>query len=122
MSWRTYNWGEPPIHIDEYLTDVDLGKIYPDVDRNYDAILFAGLKERILSSKKDKVLIILHTSTSHGPKYTDKYPKEFEVYTPVDNLVNAYDNTIRYTDYMPTTTPSAIPTTCSMDSSTPCAD
>ena len=100
VSWRTYNWGEPPIHIDEYLTDVDLGKIYPDVDRNYDAILFAGLKERILSSKKDKVLIILHTSTSHGPKYTDKYPKEFEVYTPVDNLVNAYDNTIRYTDYL----------------------
>jgi glucan phosphoethanolaminetransferase (alkaline phosphatase superfamily) len=21
VSWRTYNWGEPPIHIDEYLTD-----------------------------------------------------------------------------------------------------
>jgi lipid A ethanolaminephosphotransferase len=100
VSWRTYNWGEPPIHIDEYLTDVDLGKMYPDVDRNYDVILFAGLKERILSSKKDKVLIILHTSTSHGPKYTDKYPKTFEVYTPVDNLVNAYDNTIRYTDYL----------------------
>ena len=100
VSWRTYNWGEPPIHIDEYLTDVDLGKMYPDVDRDYDAVLFAGLRERILSSKKDKVLIILHTSTSHGPKYTDKYPKTFEVYQPVDNLVNAYDNTIRYTDFL----------------------
>ena len=64
VSWRTYNWGEPPIHIDEYLTDVDLGKMYPDVNRDYDGILFAGLRERILSSKKDKVLIILHTSTS----------------------------------------------------------
>ena len=75
VSWRTYNWGEPPIHIDEYLTDVDLGKMYPDVNRDYDGILFAGLRERILSSKKDKVLIILHTSTSHGPKYADKCPE-----------------------------------------------
>ena len=100
VSWRTYNWGEPPIHIDEYLTDVDLGKMYPDVNRDYDGILFAGLRERILSSKKDKVLIILHTSTSHGPKYADKCPKEFHVYQPVDNLVNAYDNTIRYTDFL----------------------
>ena len=100
VSWRTYNWGEPPIHIDEYLTDVDLGKMYPDVNRDYDGILFAGLRERILSSKKDKVLIILHTSTSHGPKYADKCPEEFYVYQPVDNLVNAYDNTIRYTDFL----------------------
>jgi lipid A ethanolaminephosphotransferase len=64
-----------------------------------------------MSSKKDKVLIILHTSTSHGPRYVDKYPKEFEVYKPVANsieegekhlnlLINAYDNTIRYTDYL----------------------
>ena len=106
-----YNWGEPPIHIDEYLTDQELSKLYPDVDRRYDGLLFTGLRERIMSSKKDKVLIILHTSTSHGPRYVDKYPKEFEVYKPVANsieegekhinlLVNAYDNTIRYTDYL----------------------
>jgi len=56
-------------------------------------------------------LIIIHTSTSHGPKYADKYPKDFEVYKPVAKnveegeknvglLVNAYDNTIRYTDFL----------------------
>ena len=111
VSWRTFNWGEPPIHIEEYLTDKDLAVMYPDVDRNYDGILFAGLRERILSSKKAKLLIVLHTSTSHGPKYADKYPKAFEVYKPVAKnveegernvalLVNAYDNTIRYTDYL----------------------
>ena len=111
VSWRTSNWGEPPIHIDEYLTDTDLAPQYPDTDKDYDGILFAGLRERIASSKKPKVLVILHTSTSHGPKYADKYPKEFEVYKPVANsveegekhigmLVNAYDNTIRYTDFL----------------------
>jgi lipid A ethanolaminephosphotransferase len=111
VSWRTSNWGEPPIHIDEYLTDTDLADLYPDENKQYDGILFAGLRERIESSKKDKVLIILHTSTSHGPKYADKYPKAFEVYKPVaknieegekniDLLVNAYDNTICYTDFL----------------------
>ena len=111
VSWRTYNWGEPPIHIDEYLNEKDLAKKYPNVNKAYDGLLFAGLRERIESSKKNKVLIVLHTSTSHGPKYTNKYPKEFEVFKPVANnveegeknvsmLVNAYDNTIRYTDFL----------------------
>ena len=111
VSWRTSNWGEPPIHIDEYLTDGQLGDMYPDEDKAYDGILIKGLRERIESSKKNKVLIILHTSTSHGPKYVDKYPKEFEVFKPVaenveegqknvDRLINAYDNTILYTDFL----------------------
>ena len=111
VVWRTSNWGEPPIHIDEYITNDDLGEIYPDVNMHYDGILLRGLRERIASSRKSKVLIVLHTSTSHGPNYADKYPKEFEVYQPVaknveegekhaELLVNAYDNTIRYTDYL----------------------
>ena len=111
VSWRTSNWGEPPIHIEEYLSDSDLACQYPDVDDDYDGILFAGLHQRIESSPKNKVLIILHTSTSHGPQYASKYPKEFEVYKPVAKnveegeknvgmLINAYDNTIRYTDFL----------------------
>ena len=111
VSWRTYNWGEPPVHIDEYLMQPKLAEMYPDVDARYDAILFAGLRERIEKSPKNKVLIVLHTQISHGPQYASKYPKEFEVYKPVAKnveegeknvgmLVNAYDNTIRYTDYL----------------------
>ena len=125
VTWRTSNWGEPPIHIEEYLTNEQLGELYPDENIYHDAILLKGLRERITSSQKNKVLVILHTSTSHGPKYADKYPKAFEVYKPVarnveegekniDWLVNAYDNTIRYTDYLldSLTIPSATPTTC----------
>ncbi len=111
VSWRSTNWGEPPIHIDEYLSDTELRAQYPDEDDGHDKILLAGLRQRIEGSKKDKVLIVLHTSTSHGPKYADKYPGEFEVFKPVANnieegekdlglLINAYDNTIRYTDYL----------------------
>ena len=111
VSWRTSNWGEPPIHVPEYLTNEELGEQYPGENVYYDAILQKGLRQRIESSQKDKVLIVLHTSTSHGPMYANKYPKEFEVYRPVaqnveegeknvGRLVNAYDNTIRYTDYL----------------------
>lgn len=111
VSWRTSNWGEPPIHIDEYLSDDDLSKLYPNESNDYDGILFAGLRQRIASSTKDKVLVILHASTSHGPNYASKYPKAFEVFKPVARnveegeknvatLVNAYDNTIRYTDFL----------------------
>lgn len=111
VSWRTSNWGEPPIHIDEYISDDELAEQYPDARKGYDEMLYQGLRERIESSKKNKVLIVLHTSTSHGPNYTKKYPKEFEVYKPVaknveegqrdvGKLINAYDNTILYTDFL----------------------
>ena len=92
VSWRTSNWGEPPIHIEEYLTDSELSLRYPDEDHHYDGILFHGLRERIVSSDKHKVLIVLHTSTSHGPQYADKYPKEFEVYKPVAKNVEEVDD------------------------------
>jgi lipid A ethanolaminephosphotransferase len=111
VSWRTSNWGEPPIHIDEYLTNEQLGQQYPGKYIYHDAILLEGLRQRIESSAKPKVLIVLHTSTSHGPKYVDKYPSRFEAFRPVaqnveegekhpERLVNAYDNTILYTDYL----------------------
>ena len=111
VLWRTSNWGEPPVHIDDYITHEQLGLQYPGKDITHDEILLNGFRERIESSTKNKVLAVLHTSTSHGPKYADKYPKEFEVYKPVaknieegeknvDMLVNAYDNTIRYTDFL----------------------
>ena len=111
VVWRTTNWGEPPIHIDEYENEAKLAARYPDVNRKYDAILYAGLRERIEQSTKNKVLIVLHTSTSHGPAYATKYPKEFEVFKPVaynveegekdaSKLINAYDNSILYTDYL----------------------
>ena len=111
VTWRTSNWGEPPIHIDEYLTIKELTEKYPEADKTHDELLFTGLRQRIEQSPKNKVLIVLHTSTSHGPKYADKYPKKFEVFKPVANnveeaeknlpmLINAYDNTIVYTDYL----------------------
>lgn len=111
VVWRTTNWGEPPVHIKTYQNRAALIPGYKGENGNYDEILLSGLKEQISESEHNKVLIILHTSTSHGPTYSKKYPPRFEIFTPVCNsveladcsqeeLINAYDNTIVYTDYL----------------------
>lgn len=111
VVWRTSNWGEPPVHIKNYQNRAALMPNCKGADCNYDEILLTGLKEQILASTKNKILIILHTSTSHGPTYSKKYPPQFETFKPVCNsvelgkcsqreLINAYDNTIVYTDYI----------------------
>lgn len=111
VIWRTSNWGEPPIHIKNYQDRKFLKQTCKGEQCEYDEVLLTGLKEQILSSSKNKILIVLHTSTSHGPTYSKKYPSQFEIYKPVCNsvelgkcsqteLINAYDNTIVYTDYL----------------------
>lgn len=111
VIWRTTNWGEPPVHIKNYQNKEFLMQNCKGEGCNYDEVLLTGLKEQIAASKKDKILIILHTSTSHGPTYSKKYPTQFETFKPVCNsvelgncshteLINAYDNTIVYTDYI----------------------
>lgn len=111
VIWRTTNWGEPPVHIDTYLKEADLLPICEGEGCKYDEILLSGLDDQIRNSKKNKILIVLHTSTSHGPTYNKKYPPQFEIFKPVCNsvelahcsneeLINAYDNTIVYTDYI----------------------
>ena len=111
VIWRTTNWGEPPVHIKNYQNREFLMSNCKGEGCNYDEVLLTGLKEQILASQKNKILIILHTSTSHGPTYSKKYPPQFEIFTPVCNsvelgncsqteLINAYDNTIIYTDYL----------------------
>ena len=110
VIWRTSNWGEPPVHIKNYQKRENIIPKCKGDDCNYDEALLNGLKEEILASKKNKILIVLHTSTSHGPTYSKKYPPKFEIFKPVCNsvelgkcsqteLINAYDNTIVYTDY-----------------------
>ncbi|SMP33443.1 phosphoethanolamine--lipid A transferase EptA [Chryseobacterium profundimaris] len=111
VVWRTNNWGEPPVHIEDYHTKEKLATGCNGENCDYDEVLVSGLKERIVSSSHYKILIVLHTSTSHGPTYSTKYPKQFEVFSPACNsvelsrcsqqeLINAYDNTIVYTDYL----------------------
>ena len=75
-----------------------------------DDILLDGLYERIAHIQKDTV-IVLHMMGSHGPTYYKRYPKDFDIFKPScdsadlkdctqTEIVNTYDNTILYTDYV----------------------
>lgn len=79
-----------------------------------DDILLDGLYERIANIKKDTV-IVLHMMGSHGPTYYRRYPKEFDTFKPScdsadlkdctqEQIINTYDNTILYTDYVVSST------------------
>ncbi len=81
-----------------------------DGDYCHDEVLLEGLEERLRNVKKD-TFIVLHLIGSHGPAYYRRYPAEFEVFKPVcgtqdiqncskEALINTYDNTIVYTDYV----------------------
>ncbi len=77
---------------------------------NHDEILLDGLKQRIGALQRDTV-IVLHMMGSHGPAYWKRVPEKFEVFKPIcassqfsrcenEAIVNAYDNTIVYTDFV----------------------
>ena len=79
-------------------------------DENHDEILIDGLEQRIGALERDTV-IVMHMMGSHGPAYWKRVPTSFEVFKPVcqasqfsrcENaaIVNAYDNTIVYTDFV----------------------
>lgn len=68
-----------------------------------------GLQEYI-DRQKDDVFIVLHQMGNHGPAYYKRYPQEFEKFRPAcrtneleacsrEEIVNAYDNAILYTDH-----------------------
>lgn len=110
VIWRTNNWGEPPIQVTDYQKRDVLEKNCEGEGCAFDEILLTGLRERIASSDKQKIFVVLHTKGSHGPSYYSRYPARFEQFTPVcryeelskcshEELINAYDNTLLYTDY-----------------------
>ncbi len=77
--------------------------------RCFDEALFHGL-DAYIRNLKDDAVIVLHTQGSHGPAYYRRYPEAFKKFLPecrssnVQNckdkeVINAYDNTILYTDY-----------------------
>lgn len=75
----------------------------------FDPILLYKLDDYLAQLKGDG-MIVLHQKGSHGPTYFKRYPEAFSKFTPVcatselqncsqEQVVNAYDNTILYTDH-----------------------
>ena len=71
--------------------------------------MLVGLDNYIHKQKNRDILIVLHQMGNHGPAYYKRYPKAFEKFTPVcktnqleacskEEINNAYDNALLYTD------------------------
>ena len=82
---------------------------YCNDDGCVDEVMLLNLQEYIDRLNNDAV-IVLHQQGSHGPAYFKRHPKNFAQFRPECNkadvqnctheeIVNAYDNTILYTDY-----------------------
>jgi lipid A ethanolaminephosphotransferase len=72
--------------------------------------MIVGLDKYVAEHKDKNILIVLHHMGNHGPAYYKRYTKEFEKFTPVcktnqvekctvEEISNAYDNAILYTDF-----------------------
>ncbi len=78
----------------------------------FDEALIAKTDELLSSDKsKSDILFVLHTLGSHGPKYYKRYPQNISQFKPActkstpqecsdAETINAYDNTILYTDFI----------------------
>ncbi len=79
-----------------------------------DDILIDSLKAYLETIPKDDTrprLVVLHQMGSHGPAYYERIPAEYRVFKPTcdtnaiqgctqEALINSYDNTLLYTDYV----------------------
>ena len=74
-----------------------------------DGVFLKSLQQKADTITKNTV-IVLHQIGSHGPSYWLRYPADREIFSPAcktpeltqcstEEIVNAYDNTIAYTDY-----------------------
>ncbi|MGV8806033.1 MAG: phosphoethanolamine transferase [Polaromonas sp.] len=81
----------------------------------FDEVMLHGLDERIAALPAEKrargVVVVMHQMGSHGPAYSKRSPAAFKKFLPEctsnslqscdqQELVNAYDNSIVYTDHL----------------------
>ena len=110
VLWRDNNSSSKGVADRVPYEDFKTAKNNPVCDEECrDVGMLAGLQEYIDKQPGD-ILIVLHQMGNHGPAYFKRYPPEFERFTPAcksldlsgcsqEEIVNAYDNAILYTDY-----------------------
>ena len=75
-----------------------------------DEVLIHGM-EGVLRDTRGNLFVVMHQLGSHGPAYFKRYPAVFKRFTPAcetedlrhctqAEIVNAYDNSLLYTDFM----------------------
>lgn len=84
---------------------------YCSEDGCFDEILIEEMRNYVDTLDIKDTLIVLHQLGSHGPSYYKRVPQSFKKFFPEcataelnkcsqEEIINAYDNTILYTDYV----------------------
>ncbi|SGY95788.1 Phosphatidylethanolamine:Kdo2-lipid A phosphoethanolamine transferase [Moritella viscosa] len=110
--WKDNDGGDKSVAKNIKKITIDASQ-YADVCNGstcYDEAMLKSFDDEIANMKENK-LIAMHMIGSHGPTYWLRYPQQKELFTPSCNqsdiencsdekIVNVYDNTIAYTDYV----------------------
>ncbi|KXO07378.1 Sulfatase [Moritella sp. JT01] len=110
--WKENDGGDKSVAKGVTKITIDTDK-YTDVCNGstcYDEVMLKSFDDEVAKMKGNK-LIAMHLIGSHGPTYWQRYPAQKELFTPSCNqsdienctdeeIVNVYDNTIAYTDYV----------------------
>ena len=111
VLWRDNNSDSKGVAAAIDFQDFQTSELNPVCDDECrDVGMLAGLNDYISAHQQGDIVIVLHQMGNHGPAYYRRYPPEFEKYLPVcrtaelgncsdEEINNAYDNAILYTDY-----------------------
>lgn len=111
VLWRDNNSDSKGVALRVPYQDYKTSKTNPVCDPECrDEGMLSGLQQYIDVHQKGDIFILLHQMGNHGPAYYKRYPSIFEKYTPTcktnqledctnEEIGNAYDNAILYTDY-----------------------
>ncbi|OLQ92445.1 phosphoethanolamine transferase [Vibrio panuliri] len=112
MVWEDDDGGDKTVadHIARQMMNRHRVDATCDGDTCYDMVLLENFDENVAKLSGNR-MIALHLIGSHGPTYYKRYPPEMAVFQPdcpradIENcteeqILNSYDNTIRYTDYV----------------------
>ncbi len=113
ILWRDNNSSSKGVasrvNYQNYRTNVN-NTICNEAGECRDEGMLVGLQQFIDEHLGQDILIVLHQMGNHGPAYYKRYPQSFEQFLPVcttnqleqcstEQINNAYDNDILYTDY-----------------------
>jgi lipid A ethanolaminephosphotransferase len=111
VLWRDNNSDSKGVAIRVPYQDFKSPKVNPVCDTECrDEGMLVGLQAYIESHPTGDIFIVLHQMGNHGPAYSRRYPPEFEKFKPAckdsdlnrcsrEEIGNAYDNAILYTDH-----------------------
>jgi lipid A ethanolaminephosphotransferase len=111
VLWRDNNSDSKGVALRVEFEDFKTKDLNPVCDPECrDIGMLADLQSYIDSQNNNDIIVVLHQMGNHGPDYYNRYPPSFEKFKPVchndlldectkEEIVNAYDNAILYTDY-----------------------